>query len=75
MKTIIVALSLLSVPAAFACPDHDKAAAPQTADKKDAPKKDEARPSTDTAKKTDTAKTDKVANADKKPDAKAPAKK
>ena len=77
MKTIIIALSLLSVPAAFACPDHDKAAAPQTADKKDAPKKDEARPgTTDTAKKTDTAKAaDKVADAGKKTDAKAPAKK
>lgn len=75
MKTLIVALSLLSVPAAFACPDHDKAAAPQTADKKDAPKKEEA-PKTDTAKKTDTTKSpDKVANADKKTDAKAPAKK
>ncbi len=74
MKTIIVALSLLSAPAAFACPDHDKAAAPQTADKKEAPKKDEA-PKADTAKKTDQKAPDKVADADKKTDTKTPAKK
>lgn len=75
MKTIILALSLLSIPAAFACPDHDKAAAPQTADKKDAPKKEEA-PKTDTAKKADTTKApDKVADAGKKAPAQAPAKK
>ena len=77
MKTIATIAALcLSVSASFACPNHDDSA-PKTADKKDAPKQEEA-PKPDTAKKTDTKAPDKVANADgaKKSTAdKAPAKK
>lgn len=74
MKTLAVTAALLfSVSATFACPNHDDSSAPKTADKKAAPKQEEA-PKPDTAKKTDAKVPDKVADA-KKPADKTPAKK
>lgn len=59
MKTLTIALALmLSTASAFACPNHDSDAAPKTAEKKDAPKKEEA-PKAD-------AKQDQKADASKK---------